>query len=80
MTLLLDVLEVITRCAARWILLAHVTEPARKLREAFAVGALAKPVHGKMFGLRECGARENCDAGLEKNHVGEGEGRTAASR
>jgi hypothetical protein len=69
-TLLLDVLEVIARRPARRIFLAHVTKPAGKFRETLAIGAFAKPLHGKVFGLREYGARKNCYARFEKDHVG----------
>ena len=59
--LLLDVLEVFPRRAVGGILLAHVAETPRELREPLTVGALAEPVDREMRGLRERGTREERD-------------------
>src|SRR5437868_3072701 len=57
-SLLLDVLEVLTRGAVGWIFLAHVAKPAGKLGQTLAIGALAKPANLQMLGLQENRARE----------------------
>jgi len=62
--LLLDVLQIVARRAARRIVLAHVAEPARELRQSLAVGALADPVHVQVVRRGEHGAREDGDLRL----------------
>jgi hypothetical protein len=64
MPLLLDVLEVFTRGAARRIFLTHVAKPPSELGELLTVGAVAKPVDAEMLGLDERRAGEECEARL----------------
>jgi hypothetical protein len=59
MSLLLDVLEILTRVPLGRIPLAHVAEASREFGESLAVSALAEPRDGKMRGLRESGTRED---------------------
>src|SRR3989441_4631476 len=54
--LLLDVLEVLGRRATRGVVLAHVTDAARELREALAGGRGAAPFDAQGLGLEELGA------------------------
>src|SRR5687767_967882 len=64
MALLLDVLEIVPRCALGGILLTHVAETSRKFGESLAIGALSEPVDLEVIGLREGWTREETDAGL----------------
>lgn len=80
MSLLLDVLEVLAGGPAGWILLTHVAKPAGELGKFFAVGALAQPLHGKMFRLGECRPGDDGDSRLSKNHGGEISGVATWSR
>ena len=64
MALLLDVLEVLARGAARRIFLAHIAKPPRELGELLTIGALAKPVDAEMLGLDERRTGEECEARL----------------
>src|SRR3954469_18177186 len=63
-SLLLDVLEIFSRCSARRVFLAHVAEASRALSELLAIGAVAKPVDAEMLGLDERWASEKTEAGL----------------
>jgi len=67
-TLLLDVLEILSRRTVRRILLAHIAEPPGKFRESLTIGAFAEPVDREMRRLVERWAREDCDSGLCKDH------------
>src|SRR5215207_7364312 len=67
-SLLLDILEIVSRVAVSRILLAHITKAPGELSESLAVGAFAKPLHGKMTRLGERWTRENCDSWFEKYH------------
>jgi len=62
-SLLLDVLEIIPRRAARGILLAHVAETAGEFGELFTIGALAQPIDAEMIGLQKDWAREESQDG-----------------
>ncbi len=67
-SLLLDILEVFPSRPARGILLTHVAEASRKLRESLAVSTLAEPVDWQMRRLGEGGSGENSDSRLGENH------------
>src|SRR2546422_6522640 len=73
--LLLDVLEVLGRRATRGVVLAHVTDAARELREALAGGRVAAPFDAQVLGLEELGAGDQEDArGAEDFHQVSGVG------
>ena len=57
-SLLLDILEVLARCAVGRVLLAHVAETAGKLREPLAIGALSEPADIQVIGLEKDWAGE----------------------
>src|SRR5260221_11607579 len=63
--LLLDVLQVFARRPPRGIVLAHVAEPPRELRQPLAAAAVALPLDRQVLGFGEIGAREHGDLRLE---------------
>jgi hypothetical protein len=59
MTLPLDVRQILASRSLRRIVLAHVTQPTRELRESLTIGALTEPRDRQMLRRAERGAREN---------------------
>src|SRR3954465_5923616 len=71
-SLLLDVLEILRRAAIDRIVLAHVAQPSRVLRQALAVARFAFPFHREVRGFDELGAGQQRDAGgAEDFHGGQ---------
>src|SRR5258708_20459491 len=63
-SLVLDVLQVFARRPPGGIVLTHVAEPPRELRQPLAIAAVALPLDRQMLGFGEIGAREHGDLRL----------------